>query len=342
MAADLSEYRRREYNKKMRQKTVGFAVLAAMTISVLSACGKVSQDMEVNSNNQKVFTLKTYVQVVTTADYRVATNQNPALLNQFIFTPQTKDVYVAVLKKTGPAFSQLSWGRATLLPDNSTTAGIFTALTPTSNQKPRFKSMSYDKTDFELQATDFTKTRVSFEPAKFRWESDSKSLPADLENYWVAFYDSQGNYALRVIEQKSVSGNETVSVGEINAYETFVSALLITQQVSTVNRFDKPVTRTQVLELFSPLFFEAINYAYPPNQVDRFNVKEPQFKFNRKVENDLLAIMALYVTDKKEALNYIDSRRQALPLPDNAIVILRNTIARALAAPPLVQSPTGP
>lgn len=318
----------------MRQKFFGTALIALSSLVVLTSCGKVSQDVGIDdSKKPKIFILKTYVQVTTTSDYKVATLQNPAMLNQFVFTPQTKDVYVAVMRKNGATFSQLSWGRATLLPDTTPVSGMFAALSPTANAKPKFKSMSYDKTDFELQAADVAKTRVAFEPTKFRWESESRSLPADLDTYWVAYFDARGNYALRAIDQKTVSGNDTVSLGEITPYETFVSIMLLTQQVSTANRFDKPVTRQTVIDLFSPLFFEAINYAYPPNLVDNFNPKEPQFKFNRKLENDFLAILALYVTDKKEALNYLETHKQTLPMSEGAYNILRLNITRAITTP---------
>ena len=225
---------------------------------------------------------------------------------------KTMFVYVLGLKKEKSEI-QLSWGSSILKAGKSGGAIL----------------ENRNKQGLRLTTSDHTESIFSYQPSpNFRWTGNSNKVKSGFDAYLVSVFSSPDIYRFKLIESDVIAGKKSFYLGEVTDYDTFLAILYMTD-FRTKKTSGVLSTRMIELELlYSKEFFSALNYSIPKNSAEKFNPRNPNFEFNRPLENELVYIYKLSKTDRKKAVEKLNELSN-LVLPKKAKGSLIHSLSKS-------------
>ena len=297
---------------------LGFFVL----ILTLSSCGKVTQEVTVKKERPS-FNLSYIVEVKDIQfDPLEVTPNGVDSGNEFnVRTGIYGSVFAYIKEGT---LKEMSWGKAiievkqldvkarSVSGDRKNNKSISTGdvgsntkgLTrrDTKEATSTVRSRAFNKQGREITGSKHTWTVPSYSKSKSRWEIKSKKVLKGYPLYSVFVFDDQGHYRFKLVDQETVSGNNTLDLNAISKYDTFISIIGMKFLES-----DAPIELKlgDLMTLYDVQFYHLINYKFPTNLVNKFDYKRPVFQFNRPLETVLLTLYQLFIVDSVDALTYL-------------------------------------
>jgi hypothetical protein len=195
---------------------------------------------------------------------------------------------------------------------------------PTPNTKTTpvaFSSTAINKSKRPILKSDHQWSNPKFDAKTFQWNVTATEIENTYHRYLIGTFTDINIYQIEFIDMEVVSNNPTISLGELSHYTTFISLLQIVYMENTANGylFDHALNQ-KMMTLFTPKFYTALNFKFPPNISPGFSEKNPSFSFEKTpIISALLNIFKLYVTEPEGALKYIAS------LPETPEVINRQS-----------------
>lgn len=271
----------------------------AIALLPLAGCGKVTQTSS-KAPDVTTFDLKYSVATISTADPTYKTS------SPNYFTPSDSPAYTVVfgLGKGGKT-QELSWGKAILSLKPSITA---------SGNTVNSKVTALSKGDIEIDAADYTWSKLSFDAVVKQWSGDIKKIKTPYTMYLIAFYTGKGKAYLTILDSKRVSGNTTVTLPPITPYDTFIASLVLHDLQAQKGEIEATTTPGEFKLFFTEDFFETLGYKIPLTTATKFNPESPSFVFSREFEKRLLSLYELWKDNEStEGLSLIEKYKKDTP-----------------------------
>jgi hypothetical protein len=278
-----------------------FTTLIALS---LLACGKVTQTVT-DKDPQHHFDLSFSVKVVSPIPI-------PGVDEVHIVTPSVKlgvdlnqDLIVSIIGITEDGRKkELSWGKGTVTQEPIKLPTPNTEMTPVV-----FSSTAINKSKRPILKSDHQWSNPKFDAKTFQWNVTATEIENTYHRYLIGTFTDINIYQIAFIDMDLVSNNPTISLGELSDYTTFISLLQIVYMEDTANGYLFDHTLHQkMITLFTPEFYAALNFKFPPNISPGFSEKNPSFSFEKTpIISALLNTFKLYVSDPNGALNFIVS-----------------------------------
>jgi len=260
---------------------------------ILTGCGKVTQ-VSSKTPEAVTFDLKFSTQLISTsdADYKTASTNYFTTADTPLFT------VIYGIGKNGKN-QELSWGKALL---------TFKTATSTGNTA---KVTALRKGDIELDAADYTWSKLSYDMANKTWNTDAKKIKLGYPLYIAAVFNSKGRAYLTILDAKRVSGNTSLTLSALTPYETFISTLVLQDLQEQKGVAEATATSGELKAFFSEDWFDLIQYQMPVTTATKFNPESPSFVYARELEKRLLAVYGLFKQNESdEALSLIEKYRK--------------------------------
>jgi len=264
-------------------------IFFALCIALLSGCGKVTQITSSESESQG-FDLSSSLLIN-------ATELNPTastLLKTGPFSLAQKTLYVTILGfQNQKTLQELSYGKAEL--KKVARGSTFT-----------WNSTAYRKDGVELSASDHTWSKLDYIPEQSTWILDSKKVNKGFPLYWIAVYTDKNTYAFKLLEAKQTSGNKIVNLPAITPYDTFLTVLFLTHLDKAKDLQSSQKILQKLGQFYTLGIFQSLNYQCPTNNSSSFNLAQPTFQFNRKLETELIRIFEKALDNPQKTKLYVE------------------------------------
>ncbi len=265
--------------------------------TALSACGKVTQ---VSNKGPDPITFDLRYGIPTTA----TTDPTFKTVSPNVFTVLDTPFYTTVIgiQKNGK-MDELSWGKAVL----SGRIG--------SGNVSILRSSALRKGDIEIDASDFTWIRLSFDATNRTWSADPRKIKLGYPLYLVAAYSQKGKAYLSLIDGKRPSGNGVMSLQTLNDYDTFITALVLQTIQNEKGFVESAFTAAELKQFFTEAWFDSLgNYRIPVTTATQFSPDNPSFVYGRQFEKRLLEIYSLAKTgETDEAISLLEQFKKETP-----------------------------
>lgn len=283
---------------------------------VLVGCGKVAQEVNPEKKDLLAFNLVYSISVL-----RNDVLENPATSTANVFTYSdttlTAEVDSIKIQNNSLKLVEITWGKGLLIADKSQNASA------NADQK-NYYSKAYNKNGVELANSDKTWTFLKFDNNAKKWNIMSNKIKKDASFYLINVTSNKNKYLLKIINANDVSGNETLNVANLTNYDTFLALLFLTDLESNQEKFTKFIDFDDLTKLFNQSFFAELNYQIPAKGLQ--NLMDNPLDKN-SLEQTLLNLYYLYITDPREAIKYAKGIKSNL-ISQKAIDIVISNIGK--------------
>lgn len=272
-------------------------VVGGVLAALVTGCGKVTQ-VSNKGPEPLTFDLRYSVSVTATSDptYKtVSPNVFTVLDNPFFTT-------VIGIQKNGK-MDELSWGKA-----------VLSSRTGTGNTVV-LRASAMRKGDVDIDGSDFSWTRLSFNPANQTWSADPKKIKLGYSLYLIAAYSQKGKAYLTLIDGKRPSGNGVITLPALTDYDTFITTLVLQDIQDEKGFVESAFTSNELRLFFTESWFESLTqYRLPVTTATQFSPENPTFVFGREFEKRLLSIYSLAKTgETDEAIQLMNKYKKETP-----------------------------
>ena len=197
-------------------------ILITMIVSgfFFTACGKVVQQAQ-SESDLTLFNLSFSIPVkekTLLVEKGLATSNIISTDDPLIFT------FLNGLKQDGKV-DELSWGRGNLTKKQSVKIQNIDGVTK-NVQVTTYSSSSFRKDGLKLDRPDYLWAKSSFMTTKpYQWTVDMVKIKKDYEIYLASIYVDHQLYFIKTILKDEVASKNTLSIGSIDLYDTFISTL---------------------------------------------------------------------------------------------------------------------
>lgn len=157
-------------------------------------------------------------------------------------------------------------------------------------------------------ASDFKWSKASFDAKSQLWSIDSKKIKRGSPFYRISAFTDASSYKLKIIDDKTVSKNALVTVGEITDYDTFLATLFSASLTLDKAVIDIPNYFSELSQFYSLDTFYALKLTLPDNKTPKFKYDLPSFVFSSPQEVQLLTLYDLFRANPKEALSTLKTK----------------------------------
>ncbi len=279
---------------------ISLTVLLLLGLLLLFAnCGKVAQEITPDKPLQPYFNIVASTDVYAKENIKViSSNLNIPTNNIFTFDDTSLYLEISGIYKNNDEiqYKELSWGQGILSIDTTKTA--------TSNnteKKNIYISKCLNKKGVEINNTDSGWAYLKFDDTNKKWLMMSNKIKKGANYYLVKVSTNKNKYLLKIIDGTNVSGNETVNLGSIMGYDTFISILFITD--ITNNKISKFINLEELSRFYNEQFFSQLNYPFP----EKMNIIFQPIKDNKSNNLNLILINIYYLskTNAKDAIKLV-------------------------------------
>lgn len=253
------------------------------------SCGKVTQVVPSHSEARTVdfgYSIPLIpTQGITTA---VALTGKPSTANQFSL--YDLPIYTAVQGiSTSGELTELSWGRATASPSQ----------TSSSNTSATYRVTNFRKDGVEITRSDYQWATFQLSNRQDSWRVQAAKVKVGFPMYLISIYSTRGIVALRAVPHATVSGNTQITLPPVSLYDTFLAIMYLTALAENPQTPDR-VSLSALQAVFGPDFFATLRYT-PPTPSTALTPESPQWLFDSAFEKRLLTFFYLIQNKEKDA-----------------------------------------
>jgi hypothetical protein len=261
---------------------------------LLVSCGKVAQEVTPEKKEIFAFNLQYSIDLSQNQSQTLLV-ANTSLVDENPFAAEVDSIK---MQNSSIKLVEITWGKGILVLDKSVTANV----TGNAYQKVYY-SKAYNKNGVELNSSDKTWTYLKFDNTAKKWNVISNKIKKD-SSYYLVRVSNKTKYWFKVFSADDVSGNETINLGSINNYDTFLSLLFLADLETNREKFTRFMDFDALGKLFNQMFFSQLDYNFPTDAVKQFTDNEIS---KNSLEANLLSIYYLYNSDPREAIKYVNS-----------------------------------
>jgi len=207
-----------------------------------------------------------------------------------------------------------------------------------SSEKTSTSNNAYTATAFRPDGTiltgaaDYKWSKATFDAKAMAWSIDSKKIKRGAPFYRIALFTDANTAKLKIVDEKTVSKNASISIGEITSYDTFLATLFCASLTLDKAVIDIPKYFDDLSKFYSQDLFQVLTLKPAENTAIKFNTQTPAFVFSGTQEIQLLSLYDLYRNNPTEVLAAL--KKNTYPwLTDKAKAIITKTIDSQKSVP---------
>ncbi len=299
-------------------KKLQFSVVMVVALLVICGCGKVVQQVTEDEEDVPVFVLNVMVDNVKVIDDTQKKNKKNSSVNKestsalLEAVPVTRNIfksnqttYINLKGYKKNKVKNLAWSKAIvvvsrkekMLPANKKAS---------PNRKKEyvtvFKSTAYDHKKIKVKSAKKSQFSARFNEKQASWTFTTTKVAKTYDYYVVSAHTGKDTYRIKVIDQKSVSGNKLINTGPISHLDTF-HALVFSEAFRTTSFTHNMASA--IPSLFTAKFFKSLDYIFPLLKEKGLYQKGPLIRINAPIIEECVFILELLTIDKEEAQIYV-------------------------------------
>ena len=310
---------------------------------LITSCGKVVQQVSDENDNIPTFALSFSVKASIPEDVSNSTEEKeptPSNLLQIMGDNKSKDFLVSdklysVLKGyqndtvKNIAYSTIETQKEIIIEtiiSPNIPANLNLNEMPAESEQIDIEKTVYTATSYDIEKIEITKAKrtqfeVDFNEEESLYYLKTVNIEKVYDYYLMAIYKNAEEYKMKIIDNKIVSQNISITVDTLTAYDTFKS-LIFVEAHRTVEL--TPDFYNAINEVFNKDMFNSLLYVFPKMSSREIKKKKPIFKFKDPLIERIIEILELMIIDKEEIIYELENKESVLFTKDQIEKLIDN------------------